>query len=76
MTVTAKLDRVEDGFARVTNSDTGRTIGYVYREKYGSTRTGTRWVATRTRTGSLVLGYGDTRAEAVQAVVANAQRFA
>jgi len=76
--ITAKLDRIEDGFARVTNADTGRTIGYVSRDKHGSGRTSVRWTATRTNSPNarLVLGYGDTRAEAVAACVKNAERFA
>jgi hypothetical protein len=75
--LTAKLDRVEDGFARVINADTGKTMGYVYREKHGSTRTGTRWTATRTNSRNpTVLGYGDTRADAVSVIIAHAQRFA
>jgi chorismate synthase len=74
--ITAKLDRIEDGFARVTNADTGTTIGYVTRDKHGSGRTSVRWTATRTRRGTVVLGYGATRAEAVAVVVKNAQRFA
>jgi hypothetical protein len=74
-TITTKLDRVEDGFARVINADTGRTIGYVSREKHGSGRTSVRWTATRTR-NTVILGYGYTRAEAVAVIVKNAQRFA
>lgn len=74
--ITAKLDRIEDGHARVLNADTGKTIGYVSRNKSGSGRTSVRWTATRTRSGALVLGYGDTRAEAVAVIVANAERFA
>jgi hypothetical protein len=74
--ITTKLDRIEDGFARVTNAETEKTIGYVSREKHGSGRTSVRWTATRTRTGSVVLGYGDTREEAVAVVAKNAARFA
>jgi hypothetical protein len=74
--ITAKLDRIEDGFARVTNADTGKVIGYVSRNKAGSGRTSVRWTAHRTNTPRpLVLGYGDTRAEAVAVIVANAARF-
>lgn len=65
-TATYKLTNVEDGFARVA-TDAGKTVGYVSREKHGSTRTGTRWVATRLRTSSMApLGYGHTRADAVK----------
>jgi hypothetical protein len=75
--ITAKLDRIEDGFARVVNADTGRTMGYVSRNKHGSGRTSVRWTATRLKTGSMrPLGYGDTRAEAVAVIVKNAERFA
>lgn len=67
-TFTYKLTNVEDGFARVV-TDAGKTAGYVSREKHGSTRTGTRWVAHRLNTGSMLpLGYGDTRADAVKII--------
>lgn len=69
-----KLDSVEDGFARVVSRASGQTLGYVTREKHGSTRTGTRWVATRTRSRVVTLGHGATRAEAVAHVVARARR--
>lgn len=73
MTTNYKLDRVEDGFARVTTID-GTTIGYVSREKHGSTRTGTRWVATRTRTRTMTLGVGHTRRDAVEHVLTYARK--
>lgn len=77
MTITPKITNVEDGFAKVVNADTGRTMGYVSREKHGSTRTGTRWTATRLRNSSMSpLGYGLTRADAVAVIVAYAERFA
>lgn len=76
LTVTAKVDRVEDGFARVLNADTGQVIGYVSRHKHGSGRTEVRWTATRTNSARpMVLGHGATRAEAVAVVAKNAARF-
>jgi hypothetical protein len=74
--VTARLVDVEDGFARVVNAATGKTMGYVFREKFGSTRTGTRWVATRTRRDAVPMGHGDTRAAAVRVLADHASKFA
>lgn len=57
-----KLARVENGYAEVLN-ETGRRIGTVRREKFGSTRTGTRWIARRFGQD---IGYRDTRGDAVK----------
>jgi hypothetical protein len=62
---TYRLSNVEDGYAEVL-APNGRVIGCVGREKHGSTRTGTRWVATYRVGGNL--GYSDTRAAAVALV--------
>lgn len=64
------LCNVEDGYAEVWKGKLQR--GSVSREKFGSTRTGTRWEARNLR--GRVVGYGDTRADAVALVVA-APRF-
>lgn len=65
-TITTKLAEVEDGFARVLDADTGRAIGHVTREKAGSSRTGTAWLAF-TATGR-ELAKADTREQAITIV--------
>lgn len=62
------LSRVEDGFAQV-NRLNGRSIGTVSREKFGSTRTGTRWVAMA---GSRELGRPYSRTAAIALVADHA----
>lgn len=64
---TAHLTEVEAGFARV-NRENGRSIGHVYSDKFGSSRTGTMWFARSGRT-EIQTPYGATRAQAVQALV-------
>lgn len=64
-TIRTALDRIEDGYARVNDADTGRAIGSVTREKTGSLRTSVTWFAYR---GSVQVGHGDTRSDAVTVV--------
>jgi len=65
--LTTILSEIEDGYARVRREN-GRSIGTVVREKHGSTRTGTQWIAY---SGRNVVGYSATRAGAVEALVAS-----
>lgn len=64
---TTNLRDVTSGYARVAN-ETGHTIGRVSRERSGSTRTGTMWVAETA--GRRALGTAYTRDAAVALVVA------
>jgi hypothetical protein len=67
-----KLTNVETGYAEVRRADTGRRIGTVMRDPFsGSSRSNEFWVA---RSGRTTLGHGHTtRAQAIAAVVANAE---
>lgn len=58
------LTNVEEGFARVMVGR--RTVGRVSREKYGSTRTGTHWIARSSWNG--IIGYAATRDAAAKLV--------
>lgn len=65
------LKNVEAGYARVASS-TGHTLGYVVREKVGSTRTGTAWMAFTP--GRNLIGQRDTREAAAALVVSRSRR--
>jgi len=62
-TITVKT--IEAGYAEVLNAF-GRRMGTLSRDKWGSTRTGTRWFAYR---GKVMIGSADTRAEAAALIV-------
>lgn len=66
-----KLTNIETGYAEVCRAN-GRRIGTVTRDAFsGSSRSNEFWVA---RSGRTTLGSGHTtRAEAIAAVVANAE---